>query len=155
MPEMENATFAAGCFWGIETAFAKLKGVLDTAVGYAGGSTGNPTYEEVSTGRTGHAESVRVSFNPSLVTYEELLKTFFQIHDPTTSNRQGLDVGSQYRSIIFYHSDSQKEKAQKFKKELRASGRFKEDIVTEIIPASDFHKAEEYHQKYFKRRGIG
>jgi len=152
---MENATFAAGCFWGVETAFAKKKGVLDTVVGYAGGSTGNPTYEEVSTGRTGHAESVRISFNPSTITYEELLKTFFEIHDPTTSNRQGLDTGSQYRSIIFHHGDNQKEKALAFKKELQASGIFKGDIVTEIIQASDFYEAEEYHQKYFKRRGIG
>ncbi len=150
---MENATFAAGCFWGVETAFARLKGVLGTEVGYSGGSFKNPTYEEVCTGRTGHVESVRISFNPSVIAYEELLKTFFDIHDPTTPNRQGLDTGSQYRSIIFYHNESQKEKALKFKEELQAAGRYERDIVTEIIPASDFYRAEEYHQRYFERRG--
>lgn len=154
MDKIEKATFAAGCFWGIESAFCQLKGVISTQVGYSGGFTENPTYEEVCRDKTGHAESVLVEFDPDIVSYDNLLDLFWKIHDPTTLNRQGADIGSQYRSIIFYHSDEQKNKAFYSKEELERSDKFSEKIVTEIIPQSKFYRAEEYHQKYFQKHGI-
>ena len=150
---MEKATFGAGCFWGVEAAYRKLKGVLATTVGYTGGATRSPTYEEVCSDRTGHAEVVQVEFNPFLITYEQLLNLFWEVHDPTQLNRQGPDVGSQYRSVIFYHSPEQmaaalvsKEKAQKKRR--------KKPIVTEILPAVAFYRAEDYHQQYLEKRGL-
>jgi len=152
--KMEKATFAAGCFWGVEEAFRKVKGIVSTAVGYTGGTMENPGYREVCTGRTGHAEAVLVEFDPTQVSYDELLAVFWAIHDPTTLNRQGPDVGSQYRSAIFYHSDKQKDSAMASKDELRSSGKYKRDIVTEITPASTFYMAEDYHQQYLAKRGL-
>ena len=149
----EKATFSAGCFWGVEAAFRKVKGVVPTAVGYSGGSLKNPTYEDVCTDKTGHAEVVQVEYDPSRVSYEELLEVFWQIHDPTTLNRQGPDVGTQYRSAIFYHNQQQKAQAEASKEKLQRSGRYKRPIVTEITPASEFYRAEEYHQQYFEKRG--
>jgi len=148
---MEKATFAAGCFWGVEAAF-QVKGVVSTTVGYTGGKTENPTYEQVCTGKTGHAEAVEIVFDPTKISYSELLKIFWKIHDPTTPNKQGPDIGTQYRSAIFYHNKKQKEEAEKSKKEVQK--RLKEKIVTEIIPAPTFYKAEEYHQKYFEKKGL-
>jgi peptide methionine sulfoxide reductase msrA/msrB len=153
-PRAETATFAAGCFWGIEYKLSHLKGVLATRVGYSGGMTDNPSYEQVCTDRTGHAESVQVTFDPAVVTYEELVKYFFSIHDPTEVDRQGFDVGTQYRSVIFYNSQAQKETAQKVMDELKASGRFKRTIATGLVPASAFFPAEEYHQKYYEKHKI-
>jgi len=152
---MNKATFGAGCFWGVERAFSSLDGVLSTAVGYAGGSTRNPTYEQVCTGRTGHAEVVEVEFDPSRVSYDDLLDVFFRIHDPTTLNRQGPDIGTQYRSAIFFHGPEQEAEARASLAHLRAAGKFKRDIVTEISPAGEFYRAEEYHQKYLEKRGLG
>ncbi len=154
MNKIEKATFAAGCFWGIESAFCQLDGVISTQVGYSGGFTENPTYEEVCKDKTGHAESVLVEFNPDIVSYDTLLELFWKIHDPTTVNRQGPDIGSQYRSIIFYHNDKQKNKAIDSKEKLERSGKFSKKIATEIIPESKFYRAEEYHQKYFQKQGI-
>ena len=151
---MEKATFAAGCFWGIEAAFRQVKGVLSTAVGYTGGTTENPTYREVCTDKTGHAEAVLVEFDPSVVSYNELLDVFWSIHDPTTLNRQGPDFGSQYRSAIFYHNEEQKAAAVASKERLEKSGKYKNSIVTEITPASEFYMAEEYHQQYLEKRGL-
>lgn len=149
----EKATFAAGCFWGVEAAFREVEGVVSTSVGFTGGITENPTYEEVCTGRTGHAEAVEVVNDPDVVSYEELLDLFWSIHDPTTLNRQGPDVGTQYRSAIFYH-DTEQEAAARAKMEiLQRSGLYKKEIVTEIVPASEFYKAEEYHQMYFEKHG--
>jgi peptide-methionine (S)-S-oxide reductase len=153
--KLETATLAAGCFWGVEDAFANLPGVVETAVGYAGGDFPDPTYEDVLTHTTGHAEAVEVKFDPQVLGYENLLKVFWSIHDPTTSNRQGPDVGSNYRSVIFYHNDNQKELAEKSKMEVDKSGMFKNPIVTEIIPVKKFWRAEEYHQKYFTKHGGG
>lgn len=150
----EKATFAAGCFWGVEEAFRSFKGVVSTTVGYSGGTTDHPVYEEVSTGRTGHAESVEVTFDPAVVTYEELLDLFWEVHDPTTPNRQGPDIGSQYRSVIFYHNDQQKEAAEASKEWLERSKKYRRTIVTEIVPASPFYPAEEYHQGYLRKRGF-
>ncbi len=150
---MAVATFAAGCFWGVEAAFRQVPGVLDTAVGYSGGHTEDPTYKQVCSGRTGHAESVRVEYDPAKVSYEQLLATFWDIHNPTTPNRQGPDIGSQYRSVIFYHSPQQKAAALKSREELEKSGRFKRPIVTEIVEAGPFYRAEEYHQRYLEKRG--
>lgn len=147
----EKATFAAGCFWGVEVAFAEIDGVVETAVGYSGGHTENATYEQVCSGRTGHAEAVEVEFNPAQVSYEHLLDAFWEMHDPTTLNRQGPDVGSQYRSAIFFHTPEQEKAALASK--ARASGKFRKPIVTEITPASEFYRAEEYHQKYFQKHG--
>ena len=141
---MAYATFAAGCFWGVEAAFRTLPGVLDVIVGYTGGTTENPTYEEVCTGRTGHAEAVRVEYDPEKIMYEELLTFFFTIHDPTTRNRQGPDIGSQYRSAIFFHTPEQEAEARLF---------IKGKIVTEVEPAGPFYKAEEYHQRYHEKHG--
>lgn len=150
---MEKATFGAGCFWGVEAAFCNLDGVISTAVGYMGGTTENPTYEDVCTGKTGHAEVVQLEYDPSKVCYEELLRVFWEVHDPTTANRQGPDVGSQYRSVIFRHTPEQEAAARKSKEELDKSGRYSRPIVTEIVPAGDFWRAEEYHQKYLEKRG--
>jgi peptide-methionine (S)-S-oxide reductase len=151
---MEKATFGAGCFWGVEAAFRQVNGVQATAVGYAGGNFENPTYEDVCSGHTGHAEVVEVQFDPSLVTYDELLKVFWENHDPTTLNRQGPDVGAQYRSAIFYHTPEQETAARASKAALDESGKFRRPIVTEITPARTFYRAEEYHQQYFEKRGI-
>ncbi|HXV28375.1 MAG TPA: peptide-methionine (S)-S-oxide reductase MsrA [bacterium] len=152
---MEKATFAAGCFWGVEKFFMEIPGVISTQVGYAGGRTENPTYEEICTGRTGHTEAVEITFDPAKVSYPILLITFWQFHDPTTPNRQGPDIGSQYRSVIFYHSEDQKKMAEQSRDLLDQSGVFKLPIVTEIIPAAPFHRAEEYHQRYLKKNPYG
>ena len=152
---MEKATFAAGCFWGIEAGFRQVKGVTETQVGYTGGATEEPTYREVCTDRTGHAEAVEVTFDPEKVTYEELLKVFWHAHDPTQLNRQGPDFGSKYRSAIFYHSAKQEKAARASKMELEESGKYESKIVTEIVPASTFYRAEEYHQQYLEKRGQG
>lgn len=151
---MEKATFAAGCFWGIEAAFRRIKGVIKTQVGYTGGDYENPSYRDVCSGKTGHAESVQVEFDPNVVSYEDLLNAFWEMHDPTSKNRQGLDIGKQYRSAIFYHSEEQREKALKSRDELSSSGKYKEKIVTEIGPAREFFRAEEYHQRYYDKKGI-
>lgn len=152
---MEKATFGAGCFWGVEEAFRQLDGVTATAVGYAGGRTQNPTYQEVCSDTTGHAEVVEVEFDPARISYDQLLDVFWQNHDPTTMNRQGPDFGSQYRSAVFYHNDEQLKAAQRSKEKLDASGRWPRRIVTEITPASTFYRAEEYHQQYVQKRGLG
>ncbi len=151
---MAVATFGAGCFWGIEEAFRHVEGVTGTAVGYAGGTTENPTYEDVCTGRTGHAEVVQVEFDPARVSYEALLDVLWANHDPTTMNRQGPDVGTQYRSAIFFHSDEQREQAEASKSRAAESSRFTRPIVTEITAAAPFCRAEDYHQQYFAKRGI-
>ena len=152
---MEKATFAAGCFWGVETAFRKVPGVISVTVGYTGGTMEYPGYGDVSTGRTGHAESVEITYDPTKATYNDLLTVFWKIHDPTTPNRQGPDIGSQYRSAIFYHSEAQRAAAEDSKEKLGRSGRFKRAIVTEISPATSFYPAEEYHQRYFEKQGGG
>ena len=150
----EKATFGAGCFWGVESAFRQVPGVVSTSVGYTGGTLENPTYQDVCTNRTGHAEAVEVEFDPSQVSYQQLLNLFWEAHDPTTLNRQGPDVGTQYRSAIFFRSPEQEAAAKKSKEELQNSGRFKnKKIVTEITPASEFYRAEEYHQQYLEKRG--
>lgn len=151
---MEKATFAAGCFWGVEEAFRKAKGVISTRVGYTGGKKQNPSYEDVCTDTTGHAEAVEVTFDPDRTNFQELLKLFWDIHDPTLVNRQGPDVGTQYRSAIFYHNDQQKLEALRAIKSLKNSGRFKRDIATEVSAASTFWQAEEYHQKYLQKKGL-
>jgi peptide-methionine (S)-S-oxide reductase len=152
---LQTATFAAGCFWGVEESFRKIKGIKSTMVGYTGGRRANPTYKDVCTDLTGHAEAIQLQYDPEEVTYEELLKVFWSIHNPTTKNRQGPDVGSQYRSVIFYHTPEQELSARKSIEELEKSGRFRNRIVTEIVPANIFYKAEEYHQKYYERKGGG
>ncbi len=149
----EKATFAAGCFWGVEDAFRKVKGVVNAKVGYTGGKTKNPTYEMVCSDSTGHAEAVDVEYDPSKVSYDGLLDVFWGIHDPTQLNRQGPDVGTQYRSAIFYHNEKQKKAATASKNKLEKSGKYKKPIMTQIVPVSDFYKAEEYHQKYFEKKG--
>ena len=149
-----KATFGAGCFWHVEDLLSKTKGVTSTKVGYTGGQLPNPTYEEVCTDKTGHAEAVEVEYDPDEITFEELLDVFWDNHNPTTLNRQGPDVGIQYRSAIFYHDEGQKEIAEKSKKELDKSGKFSDPVVTQIVPAPVFYKAEEYHQKYFKKHGF-
>jgi len=150
----EKATFAAGCFWGVEAAFRQVPGVLDAAVGYLGGDFANPTYEDVCTGRTGHAESVQVEFDPARVSYDQLLDVFWENHDPTTLNRQGPDVGTQYRSVIFVEGPEQEKAAKESKERLEKSGRFRRPIVTEIAPAQPFWRAEDYHQRYLEKRGL-
>ena len=150
----KTATFAAGCFWGVEDAFRQVKGVTATEVGYTGGAKDSPTYKEVCTGRTGHAEAVKVTYDPDTVTYENLLDVFWSNHDPTQLNRQGPDFGTQYRTEIFVLDDEQKQAAVSSKQELEASGRFRKPIVTAISPASTFWRAEEYHQQYFEKQGI-
>ena len=152
---MVVATFGAGCFWGVELTFQKTKGVTSTSVGYSGGTTHNPTYEEVCTGRSGHAEVVQVEFDPSIVSYEELLDVLWGCHDPTTLNRQGPDRGTQYRSAIYYHSPEQEASAMASKAKADKSGRFSSPIVTEITSASEYYMAEDYHQKYLEKRGMG
>ena len=150
---IEKATFGAGCFWGVEAVFRQTNGVKDAAVGYAGGKTENPIYEDVCSDETGHAEVVEVIFDPSEVSYGELLDVFWCNHDPTTRNRQGPDVGSQYRSVVFYHSPEQKAAAEAKVAELEKSGRFRRPIVTQIEPAPPFYRAEEYHQQYLAKHG--
>jgi peptide-methionine (S)-S-oxide reductase len=150
---MEKATFGAGCFWHVEAAFLEISGVALTAVGSSGGRLKDPTYRDVCTGQTGHTEVVQVEYDPEKVSYEELLEAFWKIHDPTTMNRQGPDVGTQYRSAIFYHSPSQEASARASKEKLQQSGRFVRPVVTEITPASVFYRAEEYHQRYFEKTG--
>ena len=152
---LQKATFAAGCFWGVEEVFRKLKGVKSTMVGYTGGKFENPSYEDVCTDETGHAEAIQVQYDPNEISYEQLLKVFWSVHDPTTKDRQGPDIGSQYRSMISYHTSEQETLAKKIKEELERSGKFKSKIVTEIVPTSSFYKAEEYHQKYYQKRGGG
>jgi peptide-methionine (S)-S-oxide reductase len=152
---METATFAAGCFWGVEEAFRTLDGVGDTCVGYTGGHTDNPSYREVCTDQTGHAEAVQVRYDPATISYAQLLDVFWKCHNPTTRNRQGPDIGSQYRSAIFYHSDAQRAAAEASRDRLQESGRLVRPVVTEIVPAATFHRAEEYHQKYLLKRGGG
>jgi peptide-methionine (S)-S-oxide reductase len=149
----EIATFGAGCFWGVEAAFRRVPGVLDAAVGYTGGHTENPTYKDVCTDRTGHAEVVQATFDPAQVSYEKLLDVFWEEHDPTQVNRQGPDFGKQYRSAIFFHSPEQEAIAKKSKAALEASGKFRRPIATEITPATTFYRAEEYHQRYLEKRG--
>jgi peptide-methionine (S)-S-oxide reductase len=154
---MENskiATFGAGCFWGVEAAYRQIPGVLSTRVGYLGGTMENPTYKDVCSGRTGHAEVVEVTYDPARLTYDDLLTVFWENHDPTTLNRQGPDVGVQYRSAIFYHDDEQKAAAEASKAERDRSGRYRRPIVTEITPASQFYEAEDYHQQYLEKRGL-
>ena len=149
----ERATFAAGCFWGVEETFRQVPGVVDTAVGFMGGATVSPSYREVCGGRTGHAEVVDLVFDPAKVSYDALLDVFWGCHDPTTKDRQGPDVGSQYRSAIFFHSPAQDAAARESKERLDAAGRFRRPIVTEIVPAGPFWRAEEYHQRYLEKRG--
>jgi peptide methionine sulfoxide reductase msrA/msrB len=150
----ETATFAAGCFWGVEHKLGKVPGVVSTVVGYTGGKTVNPTYEEICTDRTGHAESVQVTFDPNRISYAELVRQFFGIHDPTQVDRQGPDHGTQYRSAIFFNGESQRETARRVMDEVEKSGQYKKRLATELVPASAFYKAEEYHQKYFEKHGV-
>ncbi len=150
----EQATFGAGCFWGVEETFRRVPGVIDAVSGYTGGTLTNPSYEDVCTGTTGHAETVQVTYDPAQVSYDGLLKVFWENHDPTTKNRQGPDIGTQYRSVIFYHSPEQKKSAEESKVALQQSPRFGgKEIVTEISPAETFYPAEEYHQQYLRKRG--
>jgi peptide-methionine (S)-S-oxide reductase len=151
----EKATFGAGCFWGIEETFRRVPGVVETAVGFMGGTLANPTYEDVCTGRTGHTEVVQVTYDPEKVSYRDLLNVFWNAHDPTTLNRQGPDIGTQYRSVIFFHTPEQEAAARESKEEMDRSKRFKRSIVTAIQPAGEFWRAEEYHQQYFAKRGGG
>ena len=152
---LKKATFAAGCFWGVEKIIAHIPGVVATSVGYAGGTTADPTYEQVCTGRTGHAEAVEIVYDPAQASYKELLITFFEYHDPTTMNRQGPDVGSQYRSVIFYHDEEQAQMARQAKRLLEQGKVFEDPIVTEIVPAGPFYRAEDYHQKYLQKNPFG
>ncbi|MGB7294710.1 MAG: bifunctional methionine sulfoxide reductase B/A protein [Candidatus Aminicenantales bacterium] len=147
----ETATFAAGCFWGVEERFRKVRGVVSTRVGYTGGQTKNPTYREVCSDTTGHAESIEIIFDPAVVSYEELLGQFFGLHDPTQVNRQGPDIGTQYRSAIFYHDESQKEAALKTIERLNQSGKYDRPIATQVLPAAEFYEAEDYHQQYYRK----
>ncbi len=150
----QKATFGAGCFWGVESTFMEYEGVVKTEVGYMGGSLDDPTYKDVCTDQTGHAEVVQIEFDPTVISYNQLLEIFWSSHNPTTLNRQGPDFGKQYRSVIFYYNDVQKQEAEKMMSELENSGTFKDPIVTQIIPAETFWKAEEYHQKYYHKKGI-
>ena len=151
----EKATFGAGCFWGVELTFRQIPGVVDAAVGYEGGHTERPTYKDVCTDTTGHAEVVEVEFDPAKVKYEDLLRVFWENHDPTQVNRQGPDFGKQYRTVIFFHSPEQEAIAKKSKADLEASGRFRKPIATVIEPAQTFWRAEEYHQRYLEKKGLG
>ncbi len=151
---MAKAMFAAGCFWGVEEFFRQLNGIINTRVGYAGGHTKNPTYKEVCKDTTGHAETVEIEFDPSVISYEALVQFFFDHHNPTTKNRQGPDIGSQYRSIIFYYSKEEEKSAHKIKTKLEKSKKYRHPIVTEIIPATEFYPAEDYHQRYLQKRNI-
>jgi peptide-methionine (S)-S-oxide reductase len=147
--KLEKATFGSGCFWCTEAVFQRLRGVKSVTSGYSGGAVENPTYEEVCTGRTGHAEAIQVTFDPAQISFDELLKVFWQTHDPTTPNQQGHDVGTQYRSAVFYHNDAQRRVAEQYKQQLDASKAFTRPIVTEITPFKNFYSAEKYHQNYF------
>jgi len=151
---LEKCAFAAGCFWGVEAAFRQVKGVINVTSGYMGGATKNPTYEQVCSGQTGHAETVLIEFDPKIVSYDKLLVIFWDIHDPTTANRQGPDVGAQYRSAIFYFTPEQENLARLSKDKLQKSGKFKNAVVTEIVPAKEFYRAEEYHQDYYRKHGL-
>ena len=151
---MEKATFAAGCFWGVEARFQQLPGVIETAVGYEGGSLDSPTYQQVCTDRTGHAEAVEIDFDPAKITYRQLLDEFFALHDPTQLNRQGPDWGTQYRSAVFFHSPEQEKTARETIARLTAENRFPKPIVTQVVPAEAFWRAEDYHQKYLEKRGM-
>jgi peptide-methionine (S)-S-oxide reductase len=151
---VETAAFGAGCFWQVEVEFRNLPGVVDAPVGYMGGNVDHPTYEQVCTDRTGHAEAVEVTYDPALVSYDSLLDLFWEIHNPTTLNRQGPDIGEQYRSAIFFHNPAQESAAQASKERLRESGKYSREIVTEITPASRFWEAEEYHQRYLEKKGL-
>ena len=153
MASVDTATFAAGCFWCVEAVFQNLKGVQSIISGYSGGFVPNPTYKQVCSDTTGHAEACQIVFDPNIVSYAELLEVFWKVHDPTTMNRQGNDEGTQYRSSIFYHNDEQKKLAEHYKKELDASGAFNAPIVTEIVPFKTFYKAENYHQNYYNENG--
>ena len=150
----EKATFGAGCFWGVESAFREIDGVVDALVGYEGGHTENPTYKDVCTDRTGHAEVVEIEYDPSKVSYDQLLNVFWNEHDPTQVNRQGPDFGTQYRTVIFYHTPEQERIARASKEALEKSGRFSRPIATEIVPAQTFYRAEDYHQQYLAKRGL-
>lgn len=154
MSQLELATFGSGCFWCTEAIFQRLNGVIKVESGYSGGTVPNPTYEAVCTGKTGHAEVCQITFDPKLITYTELLEVFWKTHDPTTLNRQGNDVGTQYRSVIFYHNDAQKELAEKYKSKLDQSGAFEKPIVTEITKYKNFYKAEDYHQNYYNNNSF-
>ncbi|MCA9388605.1 peptide-methionine (S)-S-oxide reductase MsrA [Candidatus Berkelbacteria bacterium] len=149
--ELKEAAFAAGCFWGVEDSFRQLAGVEKTEVGYMGGNTDKPSYEQVCSGKTGHAETLHLKFDPEVISYQELLKNFWEIHDPTTMNKQGPDIGSQYRSVIFYYDENQKNAAEQSKQELDQSGKYSNPIVTEVTPATAFNRAEEYHQQYYEK----
>ncbi len=151
----ETATFAGGCFWGMEKVFGELKGVVSTRVGYTGGAVKQPTYEMVCSGNTGHAEAIEINYDPSRISYEDLIEFFFTHHNPTTLNRQGNDVGTQYRSAVFYHTPAQQASALRAKEALNASGAFRSPIVTTIEPAGEFFPAEDYHQKYLKKNPHG
>lgn len=151
---MAKATFAAGCFWGVEATFRQVPGVTSTRVGYTGGDFKNPTYQDVCSDRTGHAEAVEVQFDPTKVSYESLLKVFWENHDPTQFNRQGPDFGTQYRSAIFYDSPEQEQTARESKAKLEKSGQFSRPVVTQIVPATTFYEAEDYHQQYLEKRGL-
>ena len=151
---METATFGAGCFWGVEATFRQMPGVVSTSVGYMGGTLDSPTYEDVCTDKTGHAEVVQIIYDPLKTSYDDLLRVFWQNHDPTTLNRQGPDLGTQYRSVIFYHTPEQEAVARASKEGLERAGAFNRPIVTEIVPASAFWRAEEYHQQYLEKRGL-
>lgn len=150
---MATATFAAGCFWGVEARFADLRGVRSTEVGYTGGTTFAPTYKDVCSHRTGHAEAVRLEYDPQEITYEELLQAFFEMHDPTQLDRQGPDVGDQYRSAVFFHTSEQEAAAREYVHRLQAEGRYRRPVVTQVVPAAAWWRAEEYHQKYFEKHG--
>lgn len=154
MSDLKKATFGAGCFWGVEALFRKVPGVVEAVSGYTGGTLPNPTYEDVCNSETGHAEAVEVTYDPEQVSYERLLEVFWNNHNPTTPNQQGVDVGSQYRSVIFYHDEEQKKLAEASKETMGQSGKWPRPIVTEIVPAQTFYKAEEYHQRYFEKLGI-
>ena len=148
------AVFGAGCFWGVESAFRAVEGVIDVAVGYAGGTVPKPNYRTVCSGKTGHAEVVQVEYDPARVSFEQLLEVFWQIHDPTTLNRQGPDFGTQYRSIVFYSDEHERKAAEESKRRLDESGKLGRPVVTQIVPAAEFYRAEEYHQRYYERKGI-
>jgi methionine-S-sulfoxide reductase len=150
----EMATFAAGCFWGVESIFKQQKGVIETTVGYTGGTYPSPIYREVCTGMTGHAEAILVKYDPKIVSYEDLLSLFWRMHNPTTPNQQGPDIGTQYRSAIFYHSEAQRIAAERSKEEFDLSGVYSNKAVTQIVPASTFYPAEDYHQDYFGKHGV-
>jgi len=151
---MAKATFAAGCFWGVEATFRQLPGVISTRVGYTGGATENPTYKDVCTDRTGHAEAVEIDYDPAKLPYEKLLEVFWENHDPTQLNRQGPDHGTQYRSAIFFHSPEQEAAARASKEQLEKSGHYRKPIVTQIVPATAFYEGEDYHQQYLEKRGL-